>query len=170
MSESLRYRPFEERSERPLMKVADFRHAYRGYYDEGGVCRVRLFQKATLPPLAVVSQLDENKNTSITNMAEYLAAEIGAKHFPHRFETKEPFVWVEHYRHPEEADPLLQEIWSRVTFDTYTPKIVTLGGVVRTKLGLPRWKYLPPTDIARLIGPAEMANYGDENGEGEEPR
>lgn len=59
----------------------------------------------------------------------------------------------------------MQEIWSRVTFDTYTPKIITLGGVVRTKLGLPRWKYLPPTDMARLIGPDEMHDYEEREGE-----
>jgi len=41
----------------------------------------------------------------ITNMSEYIAAEIGAKHFPHRFETPEPFVYLEHYAHPEEEDP-----------------------------------------------------------------
>ncbi len=131
-------------------------------YDEGGICRVRLFAKAALPPVVVVSQLEENRNTSITNMSEYLAAEIGAKHFPYRFETPEPFVYLEHYAHPEEEDPSLREIWSKVRFDSYTPRLVTLGGVVRTKLGLPRMTYVPTPQIARLIGPHEMAPYEEE--------
>jgi len=161
MSERFRFVPPEERGERPLPKTADFRYAYRGYYDEGGICRVRLFQAKTLPPVIVVSQLEENQNTSITNMAEYLAAEIGAKHFPERFEQRDPFVFIEHYRHPEEEDPLLRELWSRVRFDSYTPRLVTLGAVVRTKLGTPRWTYLPVREVARLIGAAEMADHGE---------
>jgi len=160
MSERLRYLPPEERGEQPLPKTADFRHAYRGYYDEGGICRVRLFGKEHLPPVVAVSQLEENRNTSVTNMAEYLAAEIGAKYFPERLETREPFVWLEHYSHPEEEDPTLREIWSRVTFDSYTPRLVTLGGVLRTKLGLPRFKYLPTPQVARLIGEVELRDPG----------
>jgi hypothetical protein len=46
-----------------------------------------------------------------------------------------------------------------VRFDSYTPRLVTLGGVVRTKLGLPRWIYLPVTDVALLIGPEEVADW-----------
>jgi len=160
MSERLRYQPPEEES-RPLPKTADFRYAYRGYYDEGGICRVRLFQDTRRPPVLLVSQLEENRNTSITNMAEYLAAEIGAKHFPERFEARDPFVWLEHYHHPEEADPALREIWSMVRFGSYTPRLVTLGGVMRTKLGTPRWTYLPPTEVAGLIGPDELADHGE---------
>jgi hypothetical protein len=161
VSEYLRYQPPEERSERPLPKTADFRYTYRGYYDEGGICRVRLFGTETLPPVVVVSQLEENKNTSVTNMAEYIAAEIGAKHFPHRFEQPEPFVWIEHYAYPDERDPALRETWSRVAFDSYTPKLVSLGGVMRTKLGTPRWTHVPTKDMARLIGPMEMHDQGE---------
>jgi len=161
MSERLRYRPPEEES-RPLPKTADFRYAYHGYYDEGGICRVRLFGDTRRPPLILVSQLEENRNTSVTNMAEYIAAEIGAKHFPERFEQADPFTWIEQYRYPEEKDPDLRETWSRVRFDSYTPRLVTLGGVVRTRLGTPRWLYLPPTDVARLIGPEELVDRGGE--------
>ncbi len=163
MSERLRYRPPEEES-RPLPKTADFRYAYRGYYDEGGICRVRLFAEEWRPPVILVSQLEENRNTSITNMPEYLAAEIGAQHFPERFEQSEPFVLIEHYRHPEEEDPTLRETWSRVRFDSYTPRLVMLGGVVRTKLGTPRWTHLPLRDVARLIGQEELTD-GRKRGE-----
>jgi hypothetical protein len=90
-----------------------------------------------------------------------LAAEIGARHFPERFEQPEPFTFIEHYRYPQEKDPALRETWSRVRFDSYTPRLVTLGGVVRTKLGLPRWIYLPTNDVARLIGPTEMHERGE---------
>jgi hypothetical protein len=72
MSERLRYQPPEERREGPLPKTADFHYPYRGYWDEGGICRVRFFAAAELPPVIVVSQLEECRNTSITNMAEYV--------------------------------------------------------------------------------------------------
>ncbi len=156
MSERMSFVPPEERGERPLPKTADFRYVYRGYYDEGGICRVRLFGAGMVPPVIVVSQLEENRNTSITNVCEYLAAEIGAKHFPERFEQPEPFRWIEHYRYPGERDPDLRETWSRVRFDSYTPRLVTLGGVMRTKLGTPRWIHVPAKEMARLIGPREM--------------
>jgi len=154
MSERLRYQLPE--GERPLPKTADFRYAYRGYYDEGGICRVRLFGGENRPPVIVVSQLEESQNTSITNVCEYLAAEIGAKHFPERFEQPEPFTWIENYRHPQEEDPVLRETWSRVRFDSYTPRLVTLGRAMRTKLGTPRWIHVPITEMARLIGNREM--------------
>ncbi len=156
MSERFSYIPPEERGERPLPKTADFRYVYRGYYDEGGICRVRLFVAGNRPPVIVVSQLEENQNTSITNVCEYLAAEIGAKHFPERFEQPEPFTWIENYHHPREEDPVLRETWSRVRFDSYTPRLVTLGGVMRTKLGTPRWIHVPINEMARLIGNGEM--------------
>jgi len=52
-----------------------------------------------------------------------------------------------------------------VRFDSHTPRLVTLGGVVRTKLGTPRWTYLPVREVARLIGAEAMAD-----GEGEAER
>ncbi|GEM_PF-1278506 len=163
MSERFRFVPPEEREAAPLPKTADFRYAYRGYYDAGGICRVRLFTGEQRPPVIVVSQLEENRNTSVTNMAEYLAAEIGAQHFPERFEQRDPFTFIEHYRYPEEKAPALRETWSRVRFDSYTPRLVTLGGVMRTKLGLPRWTHLPITEVARLIGAAELADWEERN-------
>jgi hypothetical protein len=160
VSERLAYHSPEE--ERPLPKIEDFHYAYPGYYDDGGICRVRLFTAGERVPVIVVSQLAENRNTSITNMAEYLAAEIGAKHFPHRFEYPDPFDWIEQYSYPQERDPALRELWSRVRFDGYTPRLVTLGGVMRTKLGTPRWTHLAIPAVRRLIGAAEVADRGGE--------
>ncbi len=41
-------------------------------------------------------------------------------------------------------------------------RLVTLGGVMRTKLGTPRWIHVPINEVARLIGQSEM----DEQEEG----
>jgi hypothetical protein len=40
----------------------------------------------------ICSQLPDNENTSVTNMAEYLAAEVIEKR-----DLPSPLVWVEHY-------------------------------------------------------------------------
>ncbi len=40
----------------------------------------------------ICSQLPDNDNTSVTNMAEYLAAQAIEEHF-----LPMPFTWIEHY-------------------------------------------------------------------------
>jgi hypothetical protein len=75
-----------------VKKTHDYIHHYRGYWSEGGECRIRIYQEDGQAPLVVCSQLLDNENTSVTNMAEYLAAEI-VQHYP----LSTPVVWVEHY-------------------------------------------------------------------------
>jgi len=49
----------------------------------------------------VASELDDNAGSSVTNMAEYLATEVVARHFPHLLDAPaaagQPVVWLEHY-------------------------------------------------------------------------
>jgi hypothetical protein len=59
------------------MKTHDYVHYYRGYWSDGGKCRIRVYQEDGLPPVVTCSQVPDNSNTSVTNMAEYLAAEVG---------------------------------------------------------------------------------------------
>ena len=47
--------------------------------------------------MVICSQLPDNDNTSVTNMAEYLAAEVIRGHF-----LSTPLVWIEHY--PEQKE------------------------------------------------------------------
>jgi hypothetical protein len=97
-------------------------------------------------------------------MCEYLAAEIGAKHLPHRFEEREPFRFIEHYPRETQEDKRWGVEYSRVTFDSYTPKLFMLHGVMRSRLGVPRWTYLPNQEVLRLIGPSVLDDEG--SGEG----
>jgi hypothetical protein len=62
------------------MKTHDYVHYYRGYWSDGGKCRIRIYQEDGQAPVVICSQLPENKNTSVTNMAEYLAAEVIEEH------------------------------------------------------------------------------------------
>ena len=54
----------------------DHVHSYRGYWPGGGRCGVGIYREEGKPPVVVCSQLPDKPNTSVTNLAEYLAAEI----------------------------------------------------------------------------------------------
>jgi hypothetical protein len=58
-----------------MKKTHDYIHYYRGYWSEGGRCRIRIYQGEGKPPVVVCSQLPDNANTPVTNTTEYLAAE-----------------------------------------------------------------------------------------------
>jgi hypothetical protein len=75
-----------------VKKTHDYIHHYRGYWSEGGECRIRIYQEDGQAPVVVCSQPLDNDNTSVTNMAEYLAVDIIEEHSLHG-----PPVWVEHY-------------------------------------------------------------------------
>src|SRR5919112_2008944 len=55
-------------------------HRYRGYWSDGGRGRIRIYQEDGRAPVVICSQLPDNPNTSVTNMAEYLAAEVIKEH------------------------------------------------------------------------------------------
>lgn len=161
MSERFRFVPPEEREPRPLPKTADFTHTYQGFarrytWDAGGTCRVRFFQAPQHPPLIVVSQREENRKTSVTNMAPYLAAEIGTRYFSPHAAARAPFVWCEHHWNEGVQDPFLREIWAWVRFASYVPRLVMLDGEIRPTLDAPHWLHIPTYHMVRLLGHAEM--------------
>jgi hypothetical protein len=79
-----------------VKKTHDYVHYYRGYWSEGGKCRIRIYQEDGHTPVVVCSELPDNDNTSVTNMAEYLAAEVIGEH-----KLPIPLTWVEHYPEPD---------------------------------------------------------------------
>ena len=143
----------------------DYTYAYRGIWTDGGVCRIQIFEGHDRPPVIVATELPENTNTSVTNLAEYLAAEVLRRHFPQRFEEPEPAIWIERY--PRPAEPWLRRVvgnteYSRVTFATWIPRAVFRGGVRRLAIGQPTWTHLEPADVRRLLGrlPDEADTHG----------
>jgi len=146
---------------RPLPKTVDAVHRFRGVWDQEpeGICRLRIFQESGRTPVIVCTELDENPSmTSVTNLAEILAAEVIAQYFPARFEELEPVVWIEHYpgfedqrrgtRQPPQFD--------RVGFASWSPRRVWLGGQARLSLGEPDWRPLPIHEVVQLIGKEEV--------------
>ena len=76
--------------------------------------------------MVICSQLPENKNTSVTNMAEYLAAEVLEEHG-----LATPLTWIEHY--PEHEGKLGE--YSLVGCSCWERREVCLGGVRRHWVG-----------------------------------
>jgi hypothetical protein len=142
----------------PYSKTRDERYHFRGNWTDGGVCRIRIFEADSKTPVVVCSELDENTNTSTTNMVEYLAAEVIARHFPHRLEELEPVIWLEHYpaRRDERRQVKGRSDFDRVVFASWAPRVEWLGGVQRRRLGDPEWRPMPLHEVAALIGEDEL--------------
>ena len=109
-----------------MKKTHDYIHNYRGYWSDGGRCRIRIYQDEVRAPVVMCTQLPDNDNTSVTNMAEYLAAEVIEEHKPPSLLT-----WIEHY--PEHEGEIGE--YSLVRFSPWTPEEVYLGGVWRHRIG-----------------------------------
>jgi hypothetical protein len=73
----------------PVKKTHDYVHFYRGYWSGGGQCCISIYQEDGRAPVVICSQLSDNDNTSVTNMAEYLAAGVIEEH---RLFT--PLIWI----------------------------------------------------------------------------
>ncbi|MDP9457824.1 MAG: hypothetical protein M3Q49_12685 [Actinomycetota bacterium] len=131
-----------------MNKTHDYVHRYRGYWSDGGRCRIRIYRGEGKLPIVVCSQLPDNDNTSVTNMAEYLAAEVVEGH-----SLPTPLVWVEHY--PEHEGRIGE--FSRVSFSSWKAEEVGLGGMRRCRVGSPRWSHLAPEEAEGLTGDGQDA-------------
>ena len=119
------------------MKTHDYVYYYRGYWSEGGKCRIRIYREDGQDPVVICFQLRKNKNASVTNMAEYLAAEVIEEHG-----LPTPLTWIEHY--PEHEGGIGK--YSLVRFSSWERGEVRFGGVWRRRVGSPRWTPLHPLE------------------------
>ena len=131
------------------MPDVDAIHTYHGFWAPGAVCRIRVYRPAGFPPVVVATELPENENTSITNAAEELTADVLAGYLPDRAGEDRPFVWIEHYpRRPGG----LGETFDLVTFEHYRPRPELRGGRRRLVIGTPCWRRLTREQAEALIG------------------
>jgi hypothetical protein len=138
-------------------KTHDDEHAFRGYWDAEpeARCRVRIVERDGSPPILLITESPTNESTSITTVMEYLAAELIARHFPHRFEVVDepPAVVVEHYLPiPGVRGVRERPTYDLVTFEDWRPRRVWLGGLQRLSLGEPDWRHMPPAEVRALLG------------------
>jgi hypothetical protein len=127
-----------------VTKTHDYIHYYRGYWSDGGKCRIRIYREEGRSPVVICSQLQDNENTSVTNMAEYLAAEvIKERSLP------TPLTWIEHY--PEHEGEVGE--YSLVMFSAWELQEGCLGRVWRCRVGSPRWSSLSLNEVLALFNP-----------------
>ncbi len=139
-----------------MQKTHDDTHHYRGIWRDGGRCRIEIYTpeagEAERRPVIVATELDDNAGPSVTNVAEYLAAEVIARHFPHLLDAPaaggQPVVWLEQYP-PGRGVP---GEYDRVTFDPWRIRTTWLGGTLRRALGTPDWARLDRAAVATLLG------------------
>lgn len=150
-----------------MRKTHDYIHEYRGYHTDGGRCRIEVYvpdeTEEGYKPVIICTEGPDNQNTSIMNMAEFLAAEVVARHFPEALDSteQEPVIWLEHYERPARPyQPVPRHEYKRVIFAGYTPRPVFLGGQHRPKLGNPRWQDLTESQVRMLIGPEPPPEVG----------
>ncbi len=125
-----------------MKKNHDYIHYYRGYWSDGGKCRVRIYRENGQVPVVICSQLPDNCNTSVTNMAEYLAAEVIMEH-----DLSTPVTWMEHY--PEHEGEIGE--YSLVSFSDWDSQGVCLGGVWRCQVGSPAWSPLSAAEVKAML-------------------
>jgi hypothetical protein len=163
MGEYLSPQPFpEEEPQAPIgmPKTADYLHYHRGMWDRepDAVCWVRVFEEEGQTPVIVMAEHPDNPSTSVTNMAELLAAELIQRHFPQRFDHEPPAILIEHY--PTEYSPhgrvARKPTWDRLTFHSWAPRRVWLGGQERLAFGEPEWRAMLEHEVEALLGRAEM--------------
>jgi hypothetical protein len=135
-----------------VRKTHDYVLAYRGIAAGGGRCRVRVYEEPGHVPVVIVSGLEYGPDTTVSALAEYLAADVIARHFPERFEEKQPVCWIENYERNEwELRRKLPE-FLLVEFASYVPRTVEVSGEQRVRIGTPRWTRIARETVEAMIG------------------
>jgi hypothetical protein len=118
------------------MKTMETIHEYEGLWTPGASCGLQIFFNTNDIPTVVLSELPSNKNTSVTNLVECIAAEVLQKYLPRRIGKNPPFHCVEHY--PREERSKLHETFDLVTFEMNAPVRRWRGAKSRITLGEPK--------------------------------
>ena len=121
----------------------DMTFPYKGFHGCDSRCRIRIFapdEGETKPYVVIASELEDNKGTSVTNMAEHLATLL----WSYLERPEAGMTWIEHYE--ERAfygnRPLEKEDWDIVTFKT------DAHGRFRE----PSWRRIKKEAVEELIG------------------
>ena len=177
MSEHLTPHPVpedESQSSAGMPKTADYLYRFRGMWDREpeAVCWVRVFEDEGQTPVIVMAEHPGNPSSSVTNMAELLAAELIQKHFPQRFDYEPPAIFLEHY--PRELHTsgrtAMKPTWDRLSFHSWAPRRVWLGGQERLAFGEPEWRSMPEHEVEALLGRDETRAMPPTPKKGNQPR
>jgi hypothetical protein len=113
----------------------------------GGQCRVRIFlaKGEQDAPVVICSEHPNNGDTSVTDAAEQLAAEVIRSH---RLPT--PLEWIEHW--PKQATDGEEETFELVVFSSYkVEERAPYLGETRAWIGDATWKTLDRAAVEALV-------------------
>lgn len=129
----------------------DTTHRYHGFRGCESRCRIRIYDPTPAGvPVVIATELDDNPGTSITNLAEQLAAEVLVRHLPHRDGAEPPLLWIEHY--PPRRYVRDEHDYDLVRFAHWNPRWQRkpFGHVL--EVGQPSWFPLSRAEVEALIG------------------
>ena len=110
----------------------EYIHNRQGYRFGTRCCWVRVYRGEEGDAPVVVCEEMRDGGVFVSEMSEYLAAEVVRRHFPGGLpDLSRPLLWIEH-RPARRRGPGRYRL---VTFDSYTPVPVGAGFVRREKLG-----------------------------------
>ncbi len=128
--------------------TAEYIHQRKGYRLGTHCCWVRVYRGAAGDAPVVVCQELRDGGAFVSEMSEYLAAEVIREHFPDGLpDLPRPLLWIEH-RPARRRGPGRYRL---VSFSSYVPCLTGAGFVRREKLGPPaRRETLTAREIAIL--------------------
>ena len=126
----------------------DYIHPYEGDAGVCSQCRIRLYlpYEDTDAAVVICSKPMNNRETSITNAVEQIAAEVIA-----HFKLPVPPVWIQHH-YPPEATSGAQETFDLVVFAHHDIRETVRGGIFRKQIGPPTRKPLDREIVEMLVG------------------
>jgi len=136
----------------PLRKTHDYLYEYRGLWTDDARVHVRIYDAVRVRPVVIATEPHDNPGTSVTNMIEYLAAELVDQHFRDSLYEGRPPIFVEHYPPRQYAKERIDETFDFVEFPLTQPKPVLVGGIWRLSLGDPIWRPGDKQQVEALIG------------------
>src|SRR5207237_1033796 len=121
-------------------------------WTDGARVRIRIYDGGHARPVVIATEPNDNHGTSVTNMAEYLAAEVLQQHFRDPQDARRQPLFIEHYPPRTYGNTTRYETFDLVTFALAEPRAVRVGGIWRLSLGAPSWRHLDKQQVERLVG------------------
>lgn len=147
-----------------MKKTKDYEHRYEDHDGNPGICRIRIFEEGTRRPVVVATDLSKNEGVSVTNAAEFIAADLikegvlSEANVSHEVRTEAvqkgtlepisnvaPFVFVEERIEPEHG-------FSFLWFHSYEIIGLVNDGTVRERIGQPEWQPTSREEVEALVG------------------
>jgi len=130
--------------------MREYIHHRQGYRFGAGCCWVRIYEGgAGDAPVVVCEAMPEVGAFDVSEMSEYLAAEVVREYFTRGLpDLPRPLLWIEH----RPARRRGSGRYTLLTFPSYIPRLVGVGFIRRVTLGAPSREPLTAGEVRSLTG------------------